>query len=167
MKNIVLCGFMGCGKTAVGRRLSPMIARRFVDMDSYIEQQAQKRVSTIFADDGEAAFRRLEHDACLTLGQEQGIIIATGGGAVATEQNVQALKANGTIIWLRVTPETVRTRLAHDHTRPLLMRPDKETAIRCLMAEREPLYRRAADVIIDADADPFTVTQAVKKALSL
>lgn len=167
MKNIVLCGFMGCGKTTVGKRLAPMLGYRFVDMDWYIEQQAGKRISDIFADEGEAAFRALEHAACETLGADSGLVLATGGGAVLRADNAAALKANGTIVWLRVTPETVLERLADDHTRPLLLREDKEAAVRELMAAREPLYNAAADVVIDADGDPLTVTRAVRRILSL
>lgn len=165
-KNVVLCGFMGCGKSTVGKRLAPMLGCRFIDMDHYIEQQAGKSVSEIFAEEGEAAFRAMEYAACETLGKTDGLVIATGGGAVLRQENVQALRQNGTIVWLRVTPETVLKRLAGDRTRPLLMRSDKEAAVRDLMAQREPLYRAAADLVVEGDGDALSATQAVRKALT-
>ena len=167
MKNIVLCGFMGCGKSTVGRRLAPMTNRQFVDMDRYIEEQVGKRISTLFRDEGEEAFRKAETAACNALGGESGLIIATGGGAVLREENVAALKQNGLLVWLRVIPETVLSRLSRDQSRPLLMRDDKETAVRELMAARTPLYAAAADFTVDADGDAFSVARAIQKALKL
>ncbi len=166
MKSVVLCGFMGCGKSTVGKRLAPMLGCRFTDMDLYIEHQAGKSVSDIFARDGEEAFRAMEHAACKTLGEQGDLVIATGGGAVLRQENVRALKKNGIIVWLRVTPETVLRRLAGDRTRPLLMRSDKEAAVRGLMEQREPLYRAAADILVDGDGDALSTTRAVRKALA-
>lgn len=165
MSNVVLCGFMGCGKSTVGRRLSTALGYTFVDMDAFIEQDAGMTVSDIFAAEGEAGFRRREHDACVTLGARDGLVIATGGGAVLRPDNVAALQTNGTLVWLRVSAATVIARLKDDTTRPLLQREDKEAAVEALLTERLPLYRQAASVHVDADDSPETVVNTVLTCL--
>lgn len=165
MKNIVLCGFMGCGKSTVGKTLAANTHRTFVDMDHYIEEQAGRTVSAIFAEDGEATFRAMETDACRTLGMQNGLVIATGGGAVLNPENVDALKENGTVVWLNVSADCVLHRLSGDTTRPLLLRPDKDAAVRELMAAREPFYRAAADITVEADFEADTVAKSVEAAL--
>ena len=161
MKNIVLCGFMGCGKSTVGKILADATGCTFIDMDRYIEEQAGCSVSAVFADRGEAAFRAMEHDACRVLGTRGDLVIATGGGAVLNAANVAALKTHGTVVWLQVSAETVLSRLQNDTTRPLLQRPDKEAAVRTLLQEREPLYRAAAVVTVEADGDARATAHAV------
>ena len=156
---------MGCGKTTVGRLLAEKNGYRFVDMDEYIETQAKMTVSAIFEQFGEADFRRREREACIALAKEEGLIIATGGGALTFAQNVEALSATGCIILLSVTPETVLARLDGDTTRPLLLRPDKEEAIRTLFASRLPLYQKAAHVEVDGNADASQVADTVLAAL--
>jgi len=163
--NIVLCGFMGCGKSTVGKRLAAETGFTLVDMDTYIEEAAGMTVSDIFAAEGEASFRAREHAACVTLGKQDRLIIATGGGAVLREDNVTALRHGGTIVWLRVTPETVLRRLEGDTTRPLLMREDKEQAVRELMTARDSLYAAAADVTVDADGDAENICAAILAAV--
>lgn len=166
MKNIVLCGFMGCGKSTVGTALATRRGMRFVDMDHYIEQQAGRTVSEIFAADGEAAFRAMEHTACQTLGSQDGLVIATGGGAVLRKENVEALSQNGTIVFMNVQEQTVLDRLKHDTSRPLLQRDDKEAAVHALMTQRAPLYKQAAHVTVDADGDVETVADRIEAALN-
>lgn len=165
-KNLVLCGFMGCGKSTVGRLLADRLGMTFVDLDSYIEEEAGMTVSAIFEAEGEAGFRRREHDACVTLGGQDGLVLATGGGAVLRDDNVEALRQNGVLVWLSVSPLTVIARLQDDRTRPLLQREDKEDAIRTLLDTRAPLYTRAADVTVDADGNPSDTATAVTEALS-
>ncbi|MBR5133971.1 MAG: shikimate kinase, partial [Clostridia bacterium] len=118
------------------------------------------------AEDGEEAFRAMEREACRTLGRDGGLVIATGGGAVLNADNVTSLAENGTIVWLTVTADTVIARLAGDTTRPLLQRDDKEAAIAELLAARDPLYRRAAAVIVDAARDPRDVVESILAAPS-
>lgn len=166
MKNIVLCGFMGCGKSTVGKILAEKTGMTLVDMDSYIETVAGRTISEIFATDGEAAFRRMEHEACRELGGQSDLIIATGGGAVLRDENVTALKQNGTIVWLEVDAACVLGRLAGDTTRPLLQREDKEAAVSELLAQRTPLYARAADCRVDGNGEADTVAAAIFDALS-
>ena len=90
--NIVLCGFMGCGKTTVGKKLSKRLGVPFVDMDHYIEQKAGRKVSEIFAQLGEQAFRDMEYECAKELSKSGGTVIATGGGALTFERNQQALR---------------------------------------------------------------------------
>ncbi len=157
---------MGCGKSTVGRRLASLLGRRFVDMDTYIEEQAHLPVRAIFEAEGESGFRRREHDACVTLGRQEGLVLATGGGAVLSEDNREALCVGGVLVWLRIEASTVLERLKDDRSRPLLQRDDKATAVVELLAARTPLYTRAADLIVDADRDPDTVAAAVLDALA-
>ncbi len=156
---------MGCGKSTVGKRLAKELDMTFVDMDSYIEEQAGCTVSDIFAQKGEAGFRTMEHDACCTLSGQDGLVIATGGGAVLREDNVTALKANGTIVLLEVGVDCVLARLENDTTRPLLQRPDKREAAAELLSIRTPLYKAAADITVDAEADADTVAAAILRQL--
>lgn len=164
MNNIILCGFMGCGKTTVGKELAALTGRRFVDMDDFIEKEAGMTVSEIFRRYGEADFRRRERACCMKLAGEKGLVIAAGGGALTFSENVEALKESGIIVFLRVSPETVLRRLEGDTTRPLLQRPDKEVAVRTLMAERAPLYQRASDVVISGEGDAREVAGRILEA---
>ena len=149
--NIVLCGFMGCGKTTVGRMAARRLGIEFVDMDVYIEQQAGMTVSEIFAAYGEPAFRRMETETARQLSGRNNLMIATGGGTVLNPENVALLKQNGVLVLLQVSPETVLWRLRNNSTRPLLQRPDKDAAVRSLMAERMPVYKNAAGIILNAN----------------
>ena len=90
MNNIVLCGFMGCGKTTVGRNLARKAGRKFIDMDLYIEEKAGMKISEIFEKFGESRFRDMEHEACLELADTEGLVIASGGGAFTFQRNIDA-----------------------------------------------------------------------------
>ena len=157
MRNLILCGFMGCGKTTVGRRLAALTGRRIVDMDVFIEQQAGMTVGEIFNRYGEVDFRRREQEACADLAAMDGLVIAAGGGALTFPENAAALSATGTIVLLEISPETVLRRLKGDDSRPLLRRPDKESAVRELMSRREPLYKAAASVVVSGEEEPDIV----------
>lgn len=165
MDNIVLCGFMGCGKTTVGRKLAVQTGRRFVDMDEYIEEQAGMPVSAIFEQFGEADFRRREREACKELAGQSGLVIASGGGALTFPENVETLAATGCIVLIGVTTATVLNRLRGDTTRPLLARPDKEQAAKELFDRRLPLYRAAADVEVDGEQPPAKVAADIAAAV--
>lgn len=164
--NIVLCGFMGCGKTTVGNRLAKLTGRKFIDMDAYIVENEKMSISDIFSQHGEDYFRELEHQACKKIGNEFCRIIATGGGAVIFERNVEALKTNGIIVYLEISPETVIERLKNNTTRPLLMCEDRDEYIKNLMAQRDPYYRNAANFVVNAEQAPdyvaLNIMQTVK-----
>lgn len=167
MNTITLCGFMGCGKSTVGRLLAARTGRQFVDMDAYIEEQAGMTVSEIFAAHGEADFRRREREACAALAQQTDLVIAAGGGALTFAENAAALRQNGAVVLLSVLPETVLARLDGDTTRPLLMRADKETAVRELFAARLPLYQAAATHTVNGELAPPAVVRNILETLGI
>ncbi len=150
--NIILTGFMGCGKSSVGVRLSYRLRRTVEDTDKRIERQAQMTVSEIFERLGEEEFRRMETQCLEQLKEEQQEqIISTGGGLPLRERNRELLKELGTVIYLRVTPRTVCARLAYDTTRPLLQGENPEEKVSRLMQERAGVYESTADLIVDVD----------------
>lgn len=154
--NIILIGFMGCGKTSVGIRLSYRLRRTMVDTDKMIERLNKLTVAEIFEKHGEAAFRDME-TRCLErlLDQADGEIISVGGGLPVREENRRLLKQLGTVIYLRVTPQTVCRRLASDTTRPLLQGENPEEKVKNLLEQRAPLYEEAANWILDVDDKDF------------
>lgn len=165
--NIVLCGFMGCGKSTVGRKLARMLSLSFIDMDAHIEQRSGMAISEIFAQFGEDRFRELEYEAAVELSGRTGQVIATGGGALIFERNVHALKRTGKIVLLDVTLNDVKRRLYADTTRPLLQRADRDKAMQELYEARLPLYRAAADYVISAGAPPKKVCDKILTELHL
>lgn len=155
--NIILTGFMGCGKTSVGIRLSYRLKRTMIDTDKWIEKKAGLTVSEIFEQSGEEAFRRMETDCLQSLIREdiQGQILSVGGGLPLREENSALLKELGTVVYLRVTAPTVCERLAGDTTRPLLMGENPEEKVGLLLKKREPFYEMEADAIIDVDGREY------------
>ena len=164
-KNIVLCGFMGCGKSTIGNLLSKKTGMSFIDLDSYIEQKENKTVAEIFADNGEDYFRQLERDTSKELSQKKSLVIATGGGTLTFQEIVDAFKTSGKIVLLDVPVEVVSERLQGDTTRPLLNRPDKEQAMRELYEKRMPLYQSAADIVVNAANSPLQVCMEIMSNL--
>lgn len=141
--NIVLVGFMGTGKTSVGRRLATQFRMRYVDTDDIIERDSGRRISNIFEEDGEAAFRELESEAVLKVSKQHNSVISTGGGVVLKEANMIALKQNGVVFCLTATPEEIYRRVGHQTHRPLLQIPDPLAKIQSMLAERRPYYEEA------------------------
>jgi shikimate kinase/3-dehydroquinate synthase len=139
-RNIVLTGFMGTGKTAVGREVAARTGRPFVDLDDLIEQRAGKSIPEIFAQDGEPAFRALEAAICGEMAAPAGLVIATGGGAVVNPANREALAAGGTVICLEADLETILQRVGRGDDRPMLASPDRVARIRELLAARAEAY---------------------------
>ena len=160
-KSIVLCGFMGCGKSTVGRLLAKKLDFEFCDSDNIIEQREGVSVNEIFAKKGESYFRALECDVIRELSLKNGLIIATGGGAVINPENAENLRKGGFVVHLDIAPETVLKRLENDTTRPLLMRDDKESAVRELLNKRNPIYSSVAHCTVDANESPETVAQKI------
>ncbi len=156
MGNVILIGFMGCGKTTVGLKLSYRLRQSVIDTDKEIEKEEKRAISDIFAAEGEAYFRQRE-TACLEklLQTAKDKIISVGGGLPMREENRKLLKQIGKVVYLRATPETIYNRLKYDTTRPLLQGDDPEGKIKELMAKRDPFYEQAADVIIDVDGRDF------------
>lgn len=150
-ENIVLIGFMGSGKSTVGRELHQRLGYPLVDMDQLIEQRAGKPITAIFADEGEAAFRDMESAVLRELSQaaDQRRIISTGGGAVVRPENRALLKRMGYVVWLDAPATVILERTAKNRSRPLLHTEDPAGKIRCMMAEREPLYQETAHLKLD------------------
>ena len=141
--NIVLVGFMGTGKTSVGRRLASQLRMRYVDTDDIIERDTGRRISDIFSKDGEPAFRDLESEAVCQVSKLYNHVISTGGGVVLRASNMEALKRNGIIFCLTATPEEIYRRVRHQTHRPLLQTPDALAKIRSMLEERHPYYAEA------------------------
>ncbi len=149
MKNIVLIGFMGTGKTAVGRRLASRLGRKFIDTDAEIERVTGKTIPQIFAQDGELRFRSEERLVIQKLSRQEGMVIATGGGAVLNPENMADLKRNGITICLTAEPEIIYQRVRGKKHRPLLNKKgDLLGQIKELLDRRKPFYQ-AADYTVD------------------
>ena len=157
MNNIVLCGFMGCGKSTVGRNLARKTGKRFIDMDAYIEKKTGKKISEIFAEQGEDGFREIEHGVCEELAGKSNMVIATGGGTVLDPENTRALKREGKLIFLR--RELSALQPAED--RPLSDTPEK---LRKIFERRRPVYEAAADGTAEGCEDPVETARAVLRA---
>lgn len=157
LKNLVLVGFMGCGKSAISRRLGEKLNYPVLDTDDLIEKQEERTISEIFADEGEDYFRGLESRtlAAFIEGTLKKHIVATGGGIVVTEGNADMLKHLGYVIWLDAKPDTVIKRVAESATRPLLQTEDPAETIRRLSAQRRPLYEEVANLRMETDGLSF------------
>jgi len=147
--NIFLVGLMGSGKTTIGRQLAKRLGKRFVDSDHEIEARTGASIPLIFDIEGEASFRRREADVIRDLSSQRGIVLATGGGAVLDAGTRARLAERGTVIYLRAHVNSILQRTAHDKNRPLLRTPDPRRTLELLTAQREPLYREVAHLIID------------------
>jgi shikimate kinase/3-dehydroquinate synthase len=147
--NIFLVGLMGSGKTTIGRQLAKRLGKRFVDSDHEIEARTGASIPLIFDIEGEASFRRREADVIRDLSSQRGIVLATGGGAVLDAGTRARLAERGTVIYLRAHVNSILQRVAHDKNRPLLRTPDPRRTLETLTAQREPLYREVAHLVID------------------
>jgi shikimate kinase len=147
MNNLYLVGFMGTGKTVVGKKLSARLGRKFVDLDDCIVKRYNRSIADIFNTEGEVFFRGLETDMLREIAQEDKCIVACGGGAVIAEANRVVMKKTGTIVCLTADPETIFTRTAVS-SRPLLQTRDPKRTIVDLLAQRQPFYAQA-DMVVD------------------
>lgn len=145
--NIVLVGFMGTGKTSIGRRLSSQLRMRYVDTDDVVERDSGRRISDIFSDDGEPAFRELESKAVRKVSELHNHVISTGGGVVLKEANMIALKRNGIVFCLTATAKEIYRRVGHQTHRPLLQTSDPLAQIQSMLTERQPYYAEADHTI--------------------
>jgi shikimate kinase len=150
---------MGSGKTTVGRLLARELDYRFVDTDDLIEARAGKAIRTIFADDGEEAFRRLEHEAFEDLKQEQRVIVAAGGGAPVTPENRSFFREDAATFYLEVPFEEALRRTGADPARPLLARGAE--ALRALYDRRRPVYEGLGRRIGTAGREPAAVVRDI------
>lgn len=147
--NIFLVGLMGAGKTSVGRMLAKRMSKDFYDTDAEIERVTGVKIPVIFDIEGEAGFRSREEKMIKKLTALQGIVLATGGGAVLSPANRARLRAGGRVIYLRASSEDLWRRTRRDRNRPLLQTANPLARLRELHAQRDPLYHEIADLTVD------------------
>ncbi len=154
--NIILIGFMGCGKTSIGTRLSKKLSFSFLDTDEEIEKREGRKIKEIFAGEGEACFRQMETNLTRELLERtEKTVISTGGGLPLKEENGRLLQKLGFVVYLDVEKETVLRRLEGDKTRPLLNGPDKEKKVEELLTFRRPVYEYTAHICVDTSQKSF------------
>jgi len=149
--NLFLVGLMGAGKTTIGRQLAKGLKLSFVDSDHEIEERTGANIPWIFDIEGEKGFRKRERTVIDELTQSEGIVLATGGGAVLDKRNRANLAERGVVIYLHTSIEQLLKRTAKDRNRPLLQTDDPRARLEMLLAERDPLYREIADLVVETD----------------
>ena len=158
--NIILVGFMGTGKTTIGRLLAEQTGMPLVDMDAQIEKYAEKSINDIFAQDGEPHFRALEREMTQRLSARSGQVISTGGGIVLNPDNISDYEESGLVVCLLASAEEILDRVKHDNTRPLLA-GDKQEQIIQLLEKRRPLYESISHKIDTTGLPPTEVAQKI------
>jgi shikimate kinase len=161
MKNIVLTGFMGTGKTVVGKELARLLHRKLIDIDTEIEKSQKMTINEIFRRFGEPRFREIETEMIRNVSKKKNVIISTGGGAVLKQENVNALREAGIIICLMATHETILQRTSKNSQRPLLLVENPLERIKRLLEFRMPYYNKA-DIIVDtAEKTPLQIAEEI------
>jgi shikimate kinase len=162
--NVAIFGFMGVGKSSVGRLVAEALGMEFVDLDETIVADAGKDIPSIFRERGEKGFRELEKEATRMIAARDGVVIACGGGTVLDEDNLEALRRNSRMVLLTADPETILRRVETDgDTRPLLSVEEKVEPIARLLGERMPRYLEAADKAVDTSGK--TQAQVVREII--
>jgi len=162
-RNIILTGFMGTGKSSIGRRLARRLAWRFVDTDNLIEERAGQPIAAIFAEAGEAAFRAIEREVAHDVGSLRRHVVATGGGMVVDPENLELLEQAGLVILLEATVETIWERTRGRKHRPLLNNDDPRGTIERLLAARRAAYERVAHRLATDGRTPDEVVAEILK----
>ncbi len=151
-EQITLIGFMGCGKTSVGKELARMLGIAQLDLDKLIEERAGTTISEIFRTQGEGAFRALESETLReTAARDDALVVCSGGGIVLDPRNSETIRARGTAVWLRATPETIYARISGEGNRPVLKGGMTVERIAEILASRLPRYQDSADFAVDTD----------------
>lgn len=167
-ENIYLVGMMGAGKTTIGRHLARKLEKRFADADHEIEARTGASIPLIFEIEGEQGFRKREAEVISQLCAESDLVLATGGGAVLNPENRRCLSRSGLVIYLCVLPELLWQRTRHDTNRPLLQVADPRRKIEELFAQRDPLYREIADIVVSGGRQsPGTLARQLEKEIRL
>ncbi|MFJ4346037.1 shikimate kinase AroK [Pseudomonas sp. NPDC089401] len=154
MRNLILVGPMGAGKSTIGRLLAKELRLLFKDSDKEIELRTGANIPWIFDREGEPGFRDREQAMIAELCALDGVVVATGGGAVMRAENRQALHRGGRVIYLHASVEQQVGRTARDRNRPLLRTANPEATLRALLEARDPLYREIADLVVETDERP-------------
>jgi shikimate kinase len=161
MKNIVLTGFMGTGKTEVGRELAQLKGMKLIDVDTEIEKSEKMTINGIFREFGEEKFREIETEKIERVSREENVIISTGGGAVLKKQNMDALKKTGIVICLMATPETILKRTGNSDERPLLKVEKPLEKINELLQFRRQYYEQADIIINTEEKSPLQIAEEI------
>jgi shikimate kinase len=165
-RRLYLIGPMGSGKSAVGKQLARELELEFIDSDAEIEKRTGVDIAYIFEKEGEDGFRRRERDVIAELAEQDGTVLATGGGAILDAQTRERLAASGTVIYLRTSIAQQLERTRHSRHRPLLADGDPEEVLTALMAVRAPLYDEIADIRVDTGGKRVgAVVAAIRKSL--
>jgi len=154
VRNLILVGPMGAGKSTIGRLLAKELRLPFKDSDKEIEQRTGADIPWIFDVEGEVGFREREQAVIAELCELDGLVMATGGGAVLRAENRAALRQGGRVVYLHASVEQQIDRTSRDRNRPLLRTADPGKVLSDLLAIRDPLYREIADVIVETDERP-------------
>lgn len=162
-KNILLTGFMGTGKSTIGQLVAAKLGREFVDMDSLIEQRESRPIPQIFAESGETYFRGLEADLCRELAQQEGLVIATGGGALVPEANLRMMESGGLVVCLNCDPAVLWQRIGQSEDRPMLAERDEGRFARlaALLEQRAPAYSRIKQHVDVTHLSPEEAAQRI------
>ncbi len=164
-QHVILVGLPGSGKTTVGRRAAELLSAEFLDIDESVETETGRSIAAIFADPGEAEFRRLERAAMQRSLATSACLIAAGGGWIVQPGNLDAARAGGALaLYLRISPAVAAHRIGNDGTRPLLAGPDPVARLHALLAEREAWYRKA-DLELGAEGDVEIVAAEVARLI--
>ena len=164
LPNIVLIGFMGSGKSSVGRHIASMTRYRFMDTDHIVKQAFGMEIPKIFAERGEEAFRQMETTCLAKLIGMNGIILATGGGLILREENRALLRKIGVVVWLDADPDIIFERVSRNNKRPLLATENPRLTFDTLRAQRLPIYETASDFRVDSTG--LTHQEAARQAIA-
>ncbi len=162
--NIVLVGFMGTGKTIVGKRLAQRLNMEYVDVDELIEQREGRKINDIFAKDGEPYFRKVEKKITKQVSEFENVVIAAGGGVVLDDENIRNLKTKGVLICLSAQPEIILERTKRYVHRPLLNVANPRQSISALLNKRAPYYAKADFCL---DTSHLTIEEVVEKIIGI
>ena len=168
MKNVVLIGFMGTGKTSTGRMLAAKLGCAFIDMDQKIEEEAGISIPEMFAQKGEAYFREKERQLVTYLAGRRNAVISTGGGTVKDPENMRQFRKTGVVICLTASVDAVLERTSHRGSRPVLDQADhgnRRQAVEQLMEERRDLYRQADHTVDTSELSPLQVVEVIQRYL--
>ncbi|MBI5574427.1 MAG: shikimate kinase [Elusimicrobia bacterium] len=165
--NVVLTGFMATGKSEVGKELARLLKMEFIDTDDLIEEKVEMKIPEIFAKKGEKYFRDLESEVAKEVGEWDNYVIATGGGIVLRQKNIDFLKKNGKIINLTTSVEKILQRISKNSARPLLNVKDKELEIKKLLAKRKPCYEKCDFLVDTTDTTLKEAAEKIVKKLGL
>ncbi len=147
--NIVLIGFMGSGKSSIGRRVAAHFGFQFVDTDALLVAREGRAIAEIFAGEGEARFRDLETSVLKSLGVRERCVISTGGGVILRDENRALLRGLGLTVWLTASEDVIFERVSRTNKRPLLHTANPRETVTQLLAARRPLYEAAAQFTVD------------------